>query len=294
MGSSISELLNDLQKIPEGDQDKLNAWCDCLCDFYEKNVRHSYSEITAYIISSDGGVEYMEKILPVLEKMRETLKQEEKAVQFNIGKLIDHIQLEILRMKYINETLTRNVTNTFIELNNDQMETFEKRHKTTQGELEDLERKNQELTTAVSKTKENQTEIDQKIQSLELTAAEAAKKVENAQNDMIAILGIFAAIVLAFVSGITFSTSVLQNIANASIYKIIFVSCGIVLVLINLVYMLLRFIMEIKSVDTESRTYPKYLKKMDIFFIVVAALAVFFWFIDLKQIAADFQNWMYH
>lgn len=27
MGSSISELLDDLQKIPEGDQEKLKAWC---------------------------------------------------------------------------------------------------------------------------------------------------------------------------------------------------------------------------------------------------------------------------
>lgn len=76
MGSSISELLDDLQKIPEGDQEKLKAWCDSLCKFYELNVRHSYADITEYIISHDGGVEYTEKILPVLEKMRENLKQE--------------------------------------------------------------------------------------------------------------------------------------------------------------------------------------------------------------------------
>ncbi len=293
MGSSISELLDDLQRIPEGDQERLKKWCDSLCEFYEKNLRHSYAEITEYILSSNGGIEYMEKILPVLEKMRETLKQEKNTVQYNVEKLIDHIRLEILRIKYIDEILSRNVTQAFIELNNEQIDNFDSLHSTMQNELTDMEKKNQEVKEAVEKNRENQREIDRQIVKLKQTADTAAKKVENAQNDIIAILGIFAAVVLAFVSGIAFSTSVLQNIANASIYKILFVSSGIVLVLTNLIYMLLRFVMEIKSVDAESRSYPGYLKKMDCFFITVAVLTVFFWFFDLKHIAAIFQSWLY-
>lgn len=294
MGSSISELLDDLQEIPEGDQDKLNAWCDSLCKFYELNIRHSYADITEYIISHDGGVEYAEKILPVLEKMRESLKQEKNVVQSNVGKLIDHIRLEIFRIKYIDETLFQNVTRKFIELNNEQLDTFSSLHSTMQNELAELEQKNQEIKQAIEKNKANQMEIDQQLQVLKQTASDAANKVENAQNEIIAILGIFAAVVLAFVSGIAFSTSVLQNIANASIYKILFVSCGIVLVLTNLIYMLLRFVLEIQGKDTESRTYPGYLKKMDWFFIIVACLAAIFWFIDLNQLAAIFQDFLYH
>lgn len=294
MGSSISELLDDLQEIPEGDQDKLNAWCDSLCKFYELNIRHSYADITEYIISHDGGVEYAEKILPVLEKMRESLKQEKNAVQSNVGKLIDHIRLEIFRIKYIDETLFQNVTRKFIELNNEQLDTFSSLHSMMQNELAELEQKNHEIKQAIEKNKANQMEIDQQLQVLKQTASDAANKVENAQNEIIAILGIFVAVVLAFVSGIAFSTSVLQNIANASIYKILFVSCGIVLVLTNLIYMLLRFVLEIQGKDTESRTYPGYLKKMDWFFIIVACLAAIFWFIDLNQLAAIFQDFLYH
>lgn len=294
MGSSISELLDDLQKIPEGEQEKLKAWCDSLCKFYELNVRHSYADITEYIISHDGGVEYTEKILPVLEKMRENLKQEKNVVQSNVGKLIDHIRLEIFRIRYIDETLFQNVTQKFIDLNNEQFDNFSSLHRTMQKDLEELEQKNQEIKEAIEKNRMNQDEIDQQIQVLEQTATNAANKVENAQNEIIAILGIFAAIVLAFVSGIAFSTSVLQNIANASIYKILFISCGIVLVLTNLIYMLLRFILEIKDKNTESRIYPGYLKKMDCFFIAIAGLTVLFWFFDLEQIAAIFRNRLYH
>lgn len=265
MGSSISDLLDALQQISERDQEKLDAWCDELCRFYERNGRHSYAEITKYIISSDGGVEYMERILPVLEKLREQLRQEENPVYANVGKLIDHIRLELLRIKYINETSAAIATETFISLNNDLLGQFDVLHSTMQGELEALER----------------------------TAMLAAKKVENAQSEVIAILGIFAAVVLAFVSGIAFSTSVLQNISNASIYKIVFVSCGIALVLVNLVYMLLRFIMEIKDTDAQPRTYPQYLKRLDCLLAAVAGLTAVLWFFDIRQLAVIVQSILY-
>ena len=48
--------------------------------------------------------------------------------------------------------------------------------------------------------------------------------MESSQREYIAILGIFAAVVLAFTGGIAFSTSVLNNVAKASIYRTVTVS----------------------------------------------------------------------
>lgn len=68
----------------------------------------------------------------------------------------------------------------------------------------------------------------------------ALHQIENVNN-------IFAAIVLAFVGGITFSTSVLQNIAAVSEYKLLLVVDFLAFVLINVIYILVKFIFAINE-----------------------------------------------
>lgn len=293
MENSISDLLNELQHIQESDQESLNKWCNKLCDFYKQNPRHSYSKITEYIISPDGGVEYMEKILPILENIRDSLREEKNDIYKNVGKMIDHIQLEIVRIKYINEIMTQSVKDAFIEINNDQIDGFESLQSKMQGDLDNLEQKSQVLSESIEQNLVNQDKINSRVEELNNTADLAAKKVENAQTEIITILGIFASIVLAFVSGIAFSTSVLQNISNASIYKITFISCGIVLVLVNIIYMLLRYIMEIRNFRKETILYPKWLIWLDVSISIVAIIMIVMWLIDVKYLAKLFQNYLY-
>lgn len=71
---------------------------------------------------------------------------------------------------------------------------------------------------------------------------EVRKETEGIEKEYIAILGIFAAIVLTFVGAFTFSTSVLQNIANVNIYRAIIVILLIGLVVLNLLYGLCYYI----------------------------------------------------
>ena len=79
------------------------------------------------------------------------------------------------------------------------------------------------------------------------TAADAVEKIQKMQNEYITILGIFAAIVLAFTGGMTFSTSALENINAVSPYRLLTVVFIIGLILINLVWMLLDFISELND-----------------------------------------------
>lgn len=72
-------------------------------------------------------------------------------------------------------------------------------------------------------------------------------RAEKMQRDYVTILGIFAAIIIAFVSGMVFSTSVLNNIDKVSIYRLVGVMILIALFLFNLVNLLINFIKQING-----------------------------------------------
>lgn len=103
--------------------------------------------------------------------------------------------------------------------------------------------------------------------------AEVEEKLENSQKEYIAILGIFAAVVLAFTGGIAFSTSVLNNIAKVSVYRTIAVSLVIGLVLLNIVFGLFYYINSL--VNKEKKIKPLIVSDVMILMLLVAT--VFAW-----------------
>ena len=111
-------------------------------------------------------------------------------------------------------------------------------------------------------------------------------EVKEIQKEHIAILGIFASIVLAFTAGIAFTTSVLENIGSVSAYRIIIVSLIIGLVLLNIIYALLYYIHRIvKNKYRNIKMQPLWIS--NIIFIVLIAIIVFMWkdgFIEKRNI----------
>lgn len=77
------------------------------------------------------------------------------------------------------------------------------------------------------------------------------ENIRGIEKEYTTILGIFASIVLAFVGGMTFTTSTLQNIDKSNIFKILIVIAMIGLVLINLIKLLILFIFEINHISDE-------------------------------------------
>lgn len=69
--------------------------------------------------------------------------------------------------------------------------------------------------------------INKDFKATEKKLSDVEGKLENSQKEYISILGIFAAVVLAFTGGIAFTTSALNNIAQASIYRMV----GILLII---------------------------------------------------------------
>ncbi|HIY82439.1 hypothetical protein [Rubneribacter sp.] len=85
----------------------------------------------------------------------------------------------------------------------------------------------------------------------------AERRIENAQRENVTILGIFAAIVIAFTAGMGFTASVLQNIDAVSIYRLVFMIVLMGLVLFNLLYALFRFVHRVtRPEDNPSAILP--------------------------------------
>ena len=88
---------------------------------------------------------------------------------------------------------------------------------------------------------------------------EMAKDIKNSQKDMqkdyITILGIFAAIILAFTGQFAFSSSILENIGSSTAYRLVLIALIIGLVFFNLIWVLIDFIREICGKDIS--TQPK-------------------------------------
>lgn len=84
--------------------------------------------------------------------------------------------------------------------------------------------------------------LEDKIKTAEKSLDTLDEKSRNIQKDYIAILGIFAAIVLAFISGLVFSNSVLQNINKSNIFRLGFVIVTIGFFVTSILYFLFNFL----------------------------------------------------
>ena len=102
-------------------------------------------------------------------------------------------------------------------------------------------------------------------------------EIKGVEKEYITILGIFAAIMLAFVGTFTFSTSVLNNVTDTNVYKLAVISIVIGFVFYNLVGMLIGFIKEINgksagSIDGKKTTSTSKLVNVLLIAIILVSL----------------------
>ena len=196
--------------------------------------RHYYSDIfsTLTLIDGDasiGSLDFLPKNIHTIKDGYIPKNTDENGNTIDISKeivkLYDHTNLDIARINY-----TKTMTNeTMSELAKNKLL------------VENLEQKVRESETALK-------EISNKtIDSVKQLSGKVQERQEDMQKEYITILGIFAAIVLAFTGGIVFSSSVLENIDKASIYRISFISFVIGLVFFNLIWILIDFIRDING-----------------------------------------------
>lgn len=166
-----------------------------------------------------------------------------------INKLYDHVNLDIARITYSDA--------------GDRRISGESSLETLQAQIGSLYAEVQQIQT-----------INKDFEVTEKKLSDVEDRLNNSQKEYISILGIFAAVVLAFTGGIAFSTSVLNNIAQASIYRTVGISLVIGLVLVNVLFGLFYYI---NSLVRKEKTNILPLIISNIIFVVLLALTVIAW-----------------
>lgn len=231
------------------DKQQLDDFIKFLKGIYTKDFRHNYSNLFSVImkIVSDENNLDIDIFADNLENVKQRImsnESEEYTIVFNksFNKLYDHLNLEIGRY------------NSY----------YLKYLKSMEAEKQ-LNNANALLS-----------EAQEKVSSMSKETMDALK---SSQKDYISILSVFAAIVLAFTGGITFSTSVLQNIDSVSIYRICFVMLILGFILLNTIYVLVYYLNKIVyKREKNDKNYQKPIIIINVVLIVAMFILSAFWY----------------
>lgn len=116
--------------------------------------------------------------------------------------------------------------------------------------------------------------------SIEDAKENLQKQIKDVEKEYISILGIFASIVLAFVGGITFSTSILQNISTVSIFRLLLIVDFLAFILINVIYILVKFIFVINGKNAKFFN----IKILNFVCLIIAIVITISWILNIDQI----------
>lgn len=216
------------------------------------HFRHFYSDIFSVLTqvqqNSDlGDINILGQNLDIIRSGYQPQNKTDDGrlinVSNSINKLYDHVSLDIARISYSDAADRRieqkeNIAQVKSEINALQ----EKINDTRKG-----------LTDTIDRT------------------------VRDAQKDYIAILGIFAAVVLAFTGGIAFSTSVLENMHSVSAYRAIIISLIIGLVIYNVLFGLFHFIQRIVGTEGTEKGNNMLAIIVNMIFLLLIGLTILAW-----------------
>lgn len=281
------QIFKDLIKsLSERNSFEMDNVYQVLEDLYHTNqFRHYYSDIFSVLTtikknSTDNyNLEFLGlNIQRVFEDYQEWRQENDREIDISdsIKKFYDHVNLDLARILYsdsvdyqytfkqhtdevsaIIKNLNSTVSSTKQDVESykaDSLKRYEELKKEYEEDFKKDQNEIQKSKESIKKLNEDYKKLDQNIRLTTTRINRTKKKVENSEKEYIAILGIFAAVVITFVGGIAFSTSVLQNIHQSSIYRIVFICLLIGLVLLNVFFALFYFIERlVKSNDDDKK-----------------------------------------
>ena len=184
-----------------------------------EHFRHFYSDIfeVLSLVKQDaklGTIEILGQNMGILYEQYEPTAND-RNVSKELKKLYDHVSLDIARMSYADAGDYR--------ISGKQT-------------VQELQSKVDVLTAEIKEAHKRQEQMK--------------KELNNQQREYVAILGIFAAIVITFIGGLAFTTSVLNNIDKASTVKLILISLTIGLVLVHIIFGLFLYVDKIVNASS--------------------------------------------
>lgn len=206
----LETVLNDILNQPFNEyplsDEKCSEFSEKLALIYgDPDFRHSYAKLSNYC--SDLMPDQRDMIIDSLNRILFWLEEnnkESKSVLKGIGKLADHLELEGLRLNRMAE----------ISYLSDKIK--------------------QEQCQVQSLIKQNRIESE-KIKD---NVSNHKKDIDNMNLQVISVLGVFSAIIVAFFGGFSYFTSVFSNLHNLPIAKAVMMTSLIGLVIFNIIVIL--------------------------------------------------------
>ncbi|MBQ3160906.1 MAG: hypothetical protein IJC04_02125 [Oscillospiraceae bacterium] len=247
--AELQELIESLCDVGfSKDTKKIDKWIQRLNKIYANKYRHTYSDIffklQEIIANSDSEVlETLGENLDVLKGKIELLiaqNSDDENLKITLAgykKLADHINLEIGRYNFIKNQFSVTTTST-VPLTTPTTATVDK----------ELEKKFDKLSEDVKNMRPITTQAKKELDRLD-------SRLESNKISSITTLTIFSAVVLAFSGGLTFEVGMLQGMASASAYRLVFVIALTGFVLFNTIFALLYLVGKLagKSISTKCR-----------------------------------------
>lgn len=204
--------------------------------FKEIDKCHHYYSDIDAVFSQFKEQELLDLIATNLEFIKTNYKPQKLDIRYDIEKVYDHTQLNI------------------------------NQHRITAR----LDIKSEKALDELSKkSSEYEDKLNEKTKVIE-------DKLEKSKFDYITILGIFASIVVAFVGSFAFSTSVLQNMKEVSIYRLSFVTCAIGFVFVNMIWLLTNFITNLTGKMKDIKFHIPCIVFNVIFFLIISVSSGFY------------------
>nr|WP_312578209.1 hypothetical protein [Sedimentibacter sp.] len=194
-------------------------------DIYKNQYHHKYSLITGVVLElgelKDGSAEFL---IGFLNDIYKEIEHSNERLKLSIGKLIDHINLELVRQRHLNEHYGDH-----IDLISDKINNVDNK-----------------VNSMVSDASERIVELDVNMKKSE-------NKLKGYESQSITILGIFSGIVMVFFGGLNFAANAFQNINNISIYRLTFVICLIGFIMFNCVFILIHFVSKLTNSEIKEK-----------------------------------------
>lgn len=221
----------------------------------EEKFRHFYSDIFSVLTqlqldSTLGDMNILGQNLMMIRAGYQPQNKDDAGklidIRDNIRKLYDHVSLDMARIMY-SDAADRKISG--------EESISELQSQVTQAKVE------------IENIRKEHVNVKKEQENIEA-------KINSQQREYIAILGIFSAVVLTFVGGIAFSTSVLENIAQASVYRILIVTLIIGVVLVNSFFGMFYYVNAL--ISKEKRIRPLWITNIVLLLLIVGVVVAWF------------------
>lgn len=240
-------LLNFIHKLCDENNLKqhLDEYVGDIKNIYSDGWRHSYSVVTQYFLLNYSPNKFDEVLSDLVSKLLSLLKylidnknkifnydngcsdeQKENEIEYrncrrNIEKLVDHLNLELIRKRYI-DNLYKKVEMYSLKVN------------------KDVNRLNYAAIGTIKRIKSEVDDVSEKLN----------KENKEQKKESITILGIFSSIVTVLAASIGLSSAIFANMNSVGTWKLYALTCLIVLFITNILFLLFDFLRDITGEET--------------------------------------------